>query len=123
MLRYSTYRSIYDTVPAQQESVAERWMKRARQHMSTIPAIKIVLLLFIIVSGWTGAYTVFAGGADKPVQAVEFIVQPGDSLWSIASSQKPKNTDTRVYLEHIRRYNGLKGTEIQAGEVLKLPVW
>lgn len=123
MLRYSTYRSIYDNMPAQQESKVERMAKRMKQRLLAVPTIKIVLLLFIVVSGWTGAYTVFAGAPDKPAEEIEFIVQPGDSLWSIASAYKPKNTDTRVYLEHIRRFNGLRGTDIQAGEVLRLPVW
>jgi hypothetical protein len=122
MLKYSTYRSIYENVPVQTKT-SETWIDQLKSRMASIPFIKLLFVLLIVASCWTGAFSVFAGGMDKPTGEKQVIVQYGDSLWRIASLHKPADMDTRVYLDSIRRMNGLKGPDIQAGEVLSLPVW
>ena len=48
------------------------------------------------------------------------VVQPGDSLWSIAASHYPGD-DPRERVDAIERLNGLDGPVIRAGETLELP--
>jgi nucleoid-associated protein YgaU len=51
--------------------------------------------------------------------AREYVVAPGDTLWSIASEQLSGDPRAGVYtLEHA---NHLDGAAIQVGEVLKIP--
>lgn len=49
------------------------------------------------------------------------IVQPGDTLWSIAEGRIRKGEDIRAYIEKLKQTNGLASSAIQAGQVLKLP--
>ncbi|AYB45019.1 LysM peptidoglycan-binding domain-containing protein [Paenibacillus lautus] len=123
MLKYSTYRSIYENVPVVTEQSSKTWGIYLKSKMASIPLNKLLFTLLIVAIFWTGAYSVFAGGTEKPTGEKQVIVQYGDSLWRIASLHKPADMDTRVYLDSIRRMNGLKGPDIQAGEVLSLPVW
>lgn len=123
MLKYSTYRSIYENVPVRTEKSSVTWVYQLKSRMTSIPLIKLLFILLIVASFWTGAYSVFARGMEKPTGEKLVIVQSGDSLWRIASLHKPADMDTRVYIDSIRRTNGLKGPDIQAGEVLSLPVW
>lgn len=48
------------------------------------------------------------------------VVRPGDTLWSIASSVAGDG-DVRVAVARIREVNGLHGSELVPGEVLRLP--
>lgn len=123
MLKYSTYRSIYENVPVVTEQSSKTWRIDLKSKIASIPLNKLLFTLLIVAIFWTGAYSVFAGGTEKPTGEKQVIVQYGDSLWRIASLHKPADMDTRVYLDSIRRMNGLKGPDIQAGEVLSLPVW
>lgn len=123
MLKYSTYRSIYENMPTEKDSGSEAWIHQIKSKIVSLPLTKLLIILLIVVFGWTGAYSVFAGGTEEPTGEKQVIVQSGDSLWKIASVHKPENVDIRVYIDTIRRNNGLKGPDIQAGDVLSLPVW
>ena len=48
------------------------------------------------------------------------VVQPGDTLWSIASEHYPGD-DVRIRVEDIEQANGLAGPTIEVGRTLKLP--
>lgn len=48
------------------------------------------------------------------------VVQPGDTLWSIASEHYPGD-DVRVRVLDIEAANGLAGPTIEVGQDLKLP--
>jgi LysM repeat protein len=48
------------------------------------------------------------------------VVQPGDTLWSIASEHYPAD-DVRVRVQDIEQANGLDGPIIEAGQTLRLP--
>jgi nucleoid-associated protein YgaU len=48
------------------------------------------------------------------------VVQPGDTLWSIAAAQYPSE-DVRGRVEEIESLNGLQGPLIEVGESLRLP--
>lgn len=58
------------------------------------------------------------GGAPRVEQTT---VQPGESLWSVATRIAPDN-DPREVIEQIRRLNDLRGSQLQAGQQLLLPV-
>lgn len=122
MLRYSTYRSIYDN-PVREEVSSDKPLLDVICNFAKSRAGKTMVILMIFIMGWTGAFSVVAGGMDKPKGEKHVIVQPGDSLWSIASSHKPRDMDTRDYVSSISENNDLSGPEIQAGDVLALPLW
>ena len=59
-----------------------------------------------------------ATGDTAPVDRM--VVQPGDTLWSIAAARYPAD-DTRERVDAIERLNGLPGPTIVVGESLLLP--
>ena len=48
------------------------------------------------------------------------VVEPGDTLWSIASEHYPED-DVRVRVDDIEQANGLDGPTIGVGQSLRLP--
>jgi nucleoid-associated protein YgaU len=58
------------------------------------------------------------GGAAPGFTTV--VVQPGDTLWSIAAEHYPQD-DVRVRVDDIEQANGLDGPTIEVGRSLKLP--
>ncbi|WP_234032762.1 LysM peptidoglycan-binding domain-containing protein [Paenibacillus faecalis] len=122
MLRYTTYRSIYEE-PLQEETHNQVSLWHRIIDGIQTRAGKSLLILMIVVLGCTGAFSVFAGEVEEPRAEKNVIIQPGDSLWSIAVAHKPEKMDTRVYISSIREANELKGLDIQAGDVLSLPLW
>jgi nucleoid-associated protein YgaU len=48
------------------------------------------------------------------------VVRPGDTLWSVASSVAG-DQDVRVVVDRIQDVNGLRGSDIVPGQVLRLP--
>jgi LysM repeat protein len=55
-----------------------------------------------------------------PAVYTEVVVQPGDTLWSIASEHYPGD-DVRNRVDDIERLNGLQSPVITVGETLRLP--
>jgi LysM repeat protein len=49
-----------------------------------------------------------------------YVVQRGDSLWSIARTVQP-SADPRIVVEEIQRVNGLPGPTVVPGERLSVP--
>ncbi|WP_185702711.1 LysM peptidoglycan-binding domain-containing protein [Paenibacillus rhizophilus] len=84
---------------------------------------KIVIVLLLIISGFTVVGQVFASSVSSPQQEKRVVVEPGDTLWSIAVKNKPSDMRTVVYIEAIKRYNDLNGANIEAGVVLSVPVY
>jgi LysM repeat protein len=62
---------------------------------------------------------VVAHGGTAPV-VTTVVVQPGDTIWSIATAHYPSD-DIRARVDDIERANGLNGPQIEAGETLRLP--
>jgi LysM repeat protein len=76
-----------------------------------------VLLIAALVTllGWS-LLTRSSDGAGK---AQAYVVQPGDTLWSIAASRY--GGDPRAGVWRLQQRNGLAGTTITPGERLVLP--
>ena len=70
-------------------------------------------LLGSLVSGGAGEGLHLAG-----VSSV--VVEPGDTLWSIAESVAD-GSDVRAVVDRIQELNGLEGSGLVPGQVLQLP--
>jgi len=84
--------------------------------MRPVGRLAAVMLLVLCVS--LALAIVAHGGAAAPDTTV--VVQPGDTLWSIAAQYYPSD-DVRARIDGIERANGLQSPVIEAGEILKLP--
>jgi nucleoid-associated protein YgaU len=54
------------------------------------------------------------------VATATVVVQPGDTLWTIAAERYPSD-DTRARIDEIERLNNLSSPVIVVGETLRLP--
>jgi nucleoid-associated protein YgaU len=89
---------------------------RSERRIRPAGRLAVVLLLALSVSLWLAI--VAHGGTAAQDSTV--VVQPGDTLWSIAAQRYPSD-DVRARVDDIERANGLQGPVIEAGEILKLP--
>jgi nucleoid-associated protein YgaU len=53
-------------------------------------------------------------------QPTTVVVQPGDTVWSIAAEHYPAD-DVRIRVLDIEQANGLQGPQIEVGQTLRLP--
>lgn len=120
MLKYTTYKSIYEAPEsAPSASLLELFMKSWGKG-----AVKLILFLLLLSVTGTGVVSAFASSdssSNKQESAAVIVVHSGDTLWEIALAHKPANKDTRVYVEAIKRFNGLHSSEIHVGDTLKMP--
>lgn len=76
--------------------------------------IAIVLCIVLVI-----AITVSCR-ADVKTERYEYVVQPGDTLWSIADEYAPRGTDKREYIFKIKKDNGLNRSELYPDMVLEI---
>jgi nucleoid-associated protein YgaU len=80
----------------------------------------LALALGVAIGSWLGPH--LAGGSDDfrlaGVQSV--VVQPGDTLWSIAADVAGTG-DVREVVDRIQELNGLQDAVLMPGQVLELP--
>ena len=76
----------------------------------------VVLGTVLLASG--GLAVAARGGA--PPADTTVVVQPGDTLWSIATAHYPGD-DVRVRVQDIEQANGLHSPIIEVGQTLTLP--
>ncbi|MFC5700026.1 LysM peptidoglycan-binding domain-containing protein [Cohnella faecalis] len=101
-----------------------------RGENATISGIRVVRIVFVLVaflilfSGFTLVHSFASPNANVPASAEETVVlvDSGDSLWSIASSYKKKEMDTRKAVHHIMKRNGLEESSLTTGQKLIIPV-
>jgi LysM repeat protein len=89
---------------------------RSGRRIRPVGRLVVVLLLALAVSL---SLAVVAHGGTEPVYST-VVVQPGDTLWSIAAEQYPSD-DIRGRVVDIERANGLSSPLIEAGKTLRLP--
>jgi LysM repeat protein len=75
--------------------------------------------VFVLATAVSVSLAVVAHGGTAPQDAT-VVVQPGDTLWSIAAQHYPSD-DLRARVVDIESANGLKSPVIEAGETLRLP--
>ncbi len=75
---------------------------------------RLIILVAISVFLWA----VFARSSDASGPERRYVVQPHDTLWSIASTGY---SDPREGIWEIKQRNGLEGATIVPGQILVLP--
>ena len=79
-----------------------------------------LLIVAAAVYGAFGLGRASAGGESLPHYSQEVVVQPGDSLWSIAVRVMPRS-DPRDAVAQLKSLNHLSGATVAVGDRLRLP--
>jgi nucleoid-associated protein YgaU len=85
--------------------------------------IALMLVGFAVVSLGRAATDAVAADPSVPqsgVATTEWVVQPGETLWSIAESVAP-DADPRDTIARIVQLNDLPESSVQAGQTLQIP--
>ncbi len=85
--------------------------------------VLVILVAALLLAGIAVLAKAATSSASGPVVGSSqpmITVQPGESLWSIATQVAP-NADPRATVQKIVDLNGMSGTAVAAGEQLKLP--
>lgn len=81
-----------------------------------------VLGVTLMIAGWVGLGGAAPSSAARPAGQIAvaptYVVQPGDTMWSIASRHAGDGSHTR-YVDALVELNG--GTRITAGQQILLP--
>lgn len=82
--------------------------------------LAVVATVVAVGTGMAGGQAV-AGGPPQAPDVVSYTVQPGDTLWELASRVGAPGQDIRDVVFNLERLNGLPRAELSAGQQLVLP--
>jgi LysM repeat protein len=77
--------------------------------------VRLVLVTSLVIALWAG----FARPSESAGPEQSYVVQPTDTLWSIATAHYAG--DPRDAIWQLQQRNGLRGTTIRPGQRLVLP--
>lgn len=82
---------------------------------------RILAFLLAAVFLWALAYWHPAGAEGLPREPTTVVVQPGDTLWHLATRYASPREDVRRWIHRVMEMNGLKSPLIYPGQVLEIP--
>ena len=92
-----------------------RLTRRGRALARVLATVLVVALFLLVAPGLARG-----DGPDQPAPRVTYVVQPGDTLWSIARRVAP-GQDPRPVVDRLIEANDVRGG-LQAGQELSIPV-
>ena len=93
-------------------------MRLTRRGRSLVRAFAVVLVVVVFMLVAPGLAK--GDGPDRPAPRVTYVVESGDTLWSIARRVAP-GQDPRPVVDGLIEANNLRGG-LQAGQELSIPV-
>jgi hypothetical protein len=96
-------------------------VRRPAGHLRLTRRGRVVIVVLTMALLFAGAtlFRATTGHADTGARQIA-IVQPGDTLWSLASRFSP-HSDPRVVVAKIKSINHLATSDVEPGERLELP--
>ena len=91
-----------------------------RGRLILVLVVSTLLVVAFSIGRASSTATGGAAGHAEPAQFRHVVVQPGDTLWSIARQSVP-GADPRVTVQRLIDLNGLRGTAVVPGQQLRLP--
>jgi nucleoid-associated protein YgaU len=96
---------------------------RRKVHMQKAK-LQLPVRLSLLLAALSVVFLMIGGsaGADVPSPApVEYVVQPGDTLWAIASASAEPDDDLRRLVADIARLSGVDADSLQPGQIILIP--
>jgi nucleoid-associated protein YgaU len=124
--RVSAERVSVERASARRVAAQPGGLRLTRRGRRVVTGSVMLLIVVVAMLVWTGV----AGGAQAPGPGAspgsayqgmtQIVVQPGQTLWSIAVAAEPSANPWTV-LQQITDANALSGTHVQAGQLLWVP--
>jgi LysM repeat protein len=93
-------------------------VEKKRKKPTLMPAITLVALSLMVALPTLSSMHVYAASAQRFTTVT---VQPGDTLWSIASAHVTNNGDVQETIDRISETNHLQVASLQPGQHLRIP--
>lgn len=93
-------------------------IRLTRRGRGLVVIVLSVIMMALVVAG---ALRATAASTEPPAGWTTSIVQPGDTLWSLAAARSDANGDPRALIALIKQVNGLTGSQVNSGQHLLLP--
>ena len=90
-----------------------------RRRFTLMPAIMLAALSLMVTVPALSSMHLYAAGAQRYATVV---VQPGDTLWAIASTRTARSGDVQDTIDRIAEVNHLGGSPIVPGQRLRVPM-
>jgi predicted Zn-dependent protease len=90
----------------------------SRKRFTLMPAIALAALSLMVTLPTLANVHLYAATAQHYALVT---VQPGDTLWSIASAHTSANGDVQETIDRISAANHLQAATIQPGEKIRIP--
>lgn len=81
--------------------------------------------LSVLLATVCAVFLLIGGAADAeapPGPAVEYVVAQGDTLWEIAADYTDAGEDVRPLILAIKERSGITRSDLQPGQVLRIPI-
>lgn len=99
-----------------------RKASKKRTRISSRPRFALFCILCILViSGLIGSFTNVQ--ATKSAEVYTLCISSGDTLWEIARSCNTEGRDLRKVIDDIMKLNNMRGTDLQVGDTLQVPIY
>lgn len=90
-----------------------------RRRFTLMPAIMLAALSLMVTVPALSSMHLYAAGTQRYATVV---VQPGDTLWAIASARTARSGDVQETIDRIAEVNHLGGSPIVPGQRLHVPI-
>ena len=105
-------------VPLDEHAGQHRQYRRRRLAAVAAAAVALVLVASI-VGGLVRSLTDTPALAPTPISQEVHVVQPGDTMWSIAAERTPAGGDIRAVVDRLVDHNG--GAALVVGQRISVP--
>lgn len=108
----------YDETMRAMVSLRHEYKQRQRRRHVILAMLLAVVLAWAGIGAWSARPAQSSTGA---TQVTSYIVKPGDTLWSYASSITPKGQDVSETVDELIELNDLDSGALQAGQRIIVP--
>ncbi len=96
----------------------ERFTVVRRKRFTLMPAIALAALSLMVTLPALSSMHLYAATAQHYTTVT---VQPGDTLWSIASAHTPRSSNVQETIDRISEANHVSVSDLQPGQHLRIP--
>ncbi|PJJ69058.1 hypothetical protein CLV28_2867 [Sediminihabitans luteus] len=79
------------------------------------------IAIVVLALAFLGAGRAVAGDVPEPTEVRQVLVEPGQTLWGLASGVTRPGADVRDTVAYLLELNALQGAELQVGQSVLVP--
>ena len=106
---------VWPSPPPLRRALPDRATRVRRRRLALLLLVAVTAVGLSGLLRWTAASVTGTASSPQPITSAVYVVQPGDTLWTIAERVAPAD-DPRPIVAELRERNG--GSEVEVGDRL-----